>query len=303
MKPATIPLAEPNEAGVLGGYQLKRLWSRVMRQRQGLPAHAGTEAQVEQAEAQASHAAGEAARADAEAIVWRDALAVLTGQAPGALDGLPVASAVDGIPLPPAQVAIGDPGAMLARRPDIRAAKAAYAAATADVGEAEARRYPGISLLGLIGVGGSSVSNLITSGQGVAILMPRLTWDFPDLGRVRAGVRNARAEREAALAAYDGRVLAGLQDAEAALARFGAAREGALRAREGAAHTEAIATLEQQRADAGVIGRGDAIAARISANEAVLGAIQAREGLTLAYAALAKALGLGWQAEGAPGTG
>ena len=47
MKPATIPLAEPNEAGVLGGYQLKRLWSRVMRQRQGLPAHAGTEAQVE----------------------------------------------------------------------------------------------------------------------------------------------------------------------------------------------------------------------------------------------------------------
>ena len=49
MKPATIPLAGPAETGALGVLQLKRLWSRALRQRQGQPANAGAEAQVEHA--------------------------------------------------------------------------------------------------------------------------------------------------------------------------------------------------------------------------------------------------------------
>jgi len=49
VKPSTIPLAEPTETGALGAQQLKRFWSRVMRQRQGQPANAGVEAQVEHA--------------------------------------------------------------------------------------------------------------------------------------------------------------------------------------------------------------------------------------------------------------
>ena len=48
MRQATIPLAGPAETGELGVFQLKRLWSRVMRQRHGQPANAGAEAQVEQ---------------------------------------------------------------------------------------------------------------------------------------------------------------------------------------------------------------------------------------------------------------
>ena len=279
---------------------LERQSAEAMRQR--LAAGTVGRQAAEEAGARLNHAEAEAARGQAETTVWRDTLAVLTGQAPGALDGELAKDRVGGaalevIPLPPAQVAIGDPGAMLARRPDIRAAEATYAAATAGVGEAQARRYPGISLLGLLGVGGSSIENLVNSGQGAAILMPRLTWDFPDFGRVEARVRGAKATREAALAAYHGRVLGALQDAEAALARFGAARETEAQARQAAAHAKTIATLEQQRARAGVIRLGDANAALGSANEAALAEIDARAGLTLAYAALAKALGLGWQGE------
>jgi NodT family efflux transporter outer membrane factor (OMF) lipoprotein len=248
---------------------------------------------LEAAEAQADRSEAELAATRAEAAIWRDTLAMLTGQAPGALDTLAAAP----VPLPPAEVAIGDPGAMLARRPDIRAAERAYAAATAGVGVEQARRYPGISLMGLVGVGGSSVSNLADSGQLATLLTPRLSWDFPDFGRVEANVRSARAARDVALAEYHAAVLAGLQDAEGALARFGAARVAEARAEAGAKHGEAINTLEQQRATAGVIGTGDAIAARRQAIGAKLAEIDAREGLTLAYATLAKALGLGWQAE------
>ena len=49
MKPATIPLAEPTETGALGVQQLKRFWSRTMRQRQGQPAAPTAEAQVDYA--------------------------------------------------------------------------------------------------------------------------------------------------------------------------------------------------------------------------------------------------------------
>lgn len=47
MKQNNHPLADAAETGALGVYQLKRLWSRVMRQRQGQPAHAGAESTIE----------------------------------------------------------------------------------------------------------------------------------------------------------------------------------------------------------------------------------------------------------------
>ena len=288
----SLRAGEATRAVLASQVNLDRQSLDLMRQRLA----AGTVGQqaVEAAQAGLNHAEADAARSEAETDIWRDALAVLTGQAPGALDKLHPAASLQAIPLPPAQVAIGDPGGMLARRPDIRAAEADYAAATAGVGEAQARRYPGISLLGLVGVGGSSLPNLVNSGQGAAILMPRLTWDFPDFGRVEARVRGAKAGREVALAAYDGRVLAALQDAEAALARYGAARLAERQAVQAAEHAQTIAGLEQQRASAGVVANSAAITARVSANAAVLAEIDARAGLTLAYAALAKALGLGW---------
>ena len=47
MKQAVITLAGPAETGALGVYQLKRLWSRIMRERQGQPASASAETQSE----------------------------------------------------------------------------------------------------------------------------------------------------------------------------------------------------------------------------------------------------------------
>jgi NodT family efflux transporter outer membrane factor (OMF) lipoprotein len=288
---AYVSLRAREAAAALQGEQRDLDGQAAVLMRQRFAAGTVGQQAVEAAEAQADHSEADLAGTRAEAAIWRDTLAMLTGQAPGALDTLAAAP----VPLPPAEVAIGDPGAMLARRPDIRAAERAYAAATAGVGVEQARRYPGISLMGLVGVGGSSVSNLVDSGQLAALLTPRITWDFPDFGRVDADVRSARAGREVALADYRASVLAGLQDAEGALARFGAARVAEARAEDAAQHGEAINALEQQRATAGVIGTGDAIAARRQAIGAKLAEIDARAGLTLAYATLAKALGLGWQ--------
>ena len=240
---------------------------------------------------QQRHTESEQAAMAAEIAVLRDALAVLTGSAPGTLDSLAHAA----IPLPPASVAVGDPAAMLARRPDVRAAERQLAAAHAQIGVEESRRFPQVSLLGLIGIGGTSAGDLFDSSQVLSAVLPRLSWNAFDFGRTRAAVRGAQAGREVALAEYDGAVLAALQDAEASLARFGAARTAFGQSADAAKHAARIAGLQDQRADAGTIARGEALEARRQAIGAQLAEADRRAGVTLAYIALVKSLGLGWE--------
>jgi outer membrane protein TolC len=228
----------------------------------------------------------------AEIAVLRDSLAVLTGSAPATLDDL----AGGAIPLPPASVAVGDPAAMLARRPDIRAAERTLAAASAQIGVEEARRFPQISFMGLIGIGGSSAGDLLDASQISAIGLPRLSWSFLDFGRTAAAVRGAEAGRDVALAEYRASVLAALQDAEAALARYGAARTMFARSAQRRQRAEEIARLDGMRARGGTAAQSEAIEAQRSAIDARIAEANDRANLTLGYVALAKSLGLGWSA-------
>ena len=246
---------------------------------------------VETSRAAMARSEAELALADGEVAAITDGLAVLTGQAPGALDGL----ANGPVPLPPAQVGIGDPAAMLARRPDIRAAERQLAAASARIGIEKARRFPSVSFMGLIGIGGNKAGDVFDTANLSTIVLPRLSWSFLDFGRGAAAVRGSEAARDAALADYRGQVLAALQDAESALARFGAARLALARQSGAAAHAGEIARLDALRAGAGTLPRAAALQSEAQALDARLAELSARADLTLAYVALAKALGLGWE--------
>jgi NodT family efflux transporter outer membrane factor (OMF) lipoprotein len=246
---------------------------------------------LEQAQAQSSATTADRARAMAEVAVAGDALAVLTGNAPGTVAELPPGP----VPLPPQTVEIGDPAALLARRPDLRLAEARLAAAHAGIGIAEARRLPQVSFLGVLGLGGNSPGDLVDSSTVSTILLPRLSWNVLDFGRSAAAVRGAKAGRDAALADYQATVLAALQDAEAALACYRAARIEAASATDTLAHARTTARLAQLRADAGTFSQSQAIAARMQALAAEAAETGARARLTQAYVALAKALGLGWE--------
>lgn len=282
MREASATLLERREASERRGAELTR--QRVARGT--LPAHAAAAALIK-----LRRTAGEQAATAAEIAVLRDSLAVLTGDAPGTLDQLASAN----IPLPPASVAIGDPAAMLARRPDVRAAERQLAAASAQIGVAEAARFPQISLLGLVGIGGTGLGELFDTSQVISAAVPRLSWNFFDAGRARASVQSAEAGRDAARADYDASVLAALQDAEASLTRFGAARSAFGQSAEVVRHAAAIARLQDQRAMAGTIARGDALEAEQQVIDAQMGEVEKRAGVTLAFVALVKSLGLGWE--------
>lgn len=225
--------------------------------------------------------------------IYKDMLAILTGVAPGSLDALLDVPA--SIPLPPAQVAIGDPAALMQRRPDIRMAERILAAQTARIGQAEAARFPRISFLGLVGLGGSAPDDLFDIERITLAAAPRLSWSFLDFGRTRAKVKGAEAQRDEAAARYRSTVLSALQDAEGALSRFHHQRTALadlLRAEKQGA--EALA-LAHQRRDAGTISLIEYLTARRTAINAVEARQKASAAVTDAFITLQKALGLGWQ--------
>jgi outer membrane protein TolC len=199
------------------------------------------------------------------------------------------------LPLPPAEVAVGDPTTMLARRPDIRAAQQRLRAANAGIGIAEAARMPRISLAGVIGLGGAMKDDVVNADNLFSLAGPTLQWNLADFGRGRASVDGAVARRDEAEAGYRAVVLAALQDAEGSLNRYGAARRTLASATRSALLAGGSSDLADQSWRAGRTAFFVALAAENDRLAAEVIEIQARADLTTCYVALQKALAAGWQ--------
>jgi len=273
------------------GNELQRRELELMRQRfaQGTV----SQIEVERLASQIEASTAGTLPLGAEAESYANALAVLTGQAPGALDSTLIANAP--IPLPPASVPIGDPASLLQRRPDIRAAERRLAEQTARIGVAEAARFPHLSFLGILGIGGTDPTDLTRLDDFAAVGAPMLQWSFLDFGRGEAQVSQAEGARDEALAQYRASVLGALRDAEDALSRFRYRRQtiaSLARAEQSTAHT---AELMRQRYEAGTATLIEVLEAERAQIDAQENLASATASLTGDYVALHKALGLGWE--------
>ncbi|QKR99278.1 efflux transporter outer membrane subunit [Sphingomonas sp. CL5.1] len=229
---------------------------------------------------------------EGQIAVTLDQLALLTGDEPGTHDATLAVPAA--IPMLPASVPIGDPAAMLRRRPDIRAAERQLAAATAQIGANVARQFPSISIMGIIGLGGPNIGDVLDTDNVSSLLLPRINWSFLDLGRNRARVDQSRADRDEAEAQYRKAVLAALTDAETSLSRFGNQRKNLLSAYRSAEGARQSADYAAQRFDRGAVPLTASLDAQRAALAAAQSSVVAQGELTRAFIALQKALGLGW---------
>jgi outer membrane protein, multidrug efflux system len=228
----------------------------------------------------------------AQAAAALDALAVLTGRAPGALDA--ELAGVRSAPEAPALTPVGDVQGLIAHRPDVRAAERAYAGKVADVGSAVADFYPKVTLVGDLSIGGTRVQNLTNAGDAVGLGAPMLQWNILSLGQLEAGLRGAKAERDAAAAHYQGAVLSALQDANDSLARFGEARRSAADLAEVEASAHRDCDQMKERTAVGAASRRDLVTAERQCLQAEGQASDARVQLVRSWVALQKSLGLGW---------
>lgn len=247
---------------------------------------------VAQIEKQREQARNDIAGLEAEREAYLDELATLLGEAPGALDQqLAVAQPV---PMPPASIAIDDPAALIRRRPDIRSAERTLAADTAKIGAATAARFPRLSFMGLIGIGGTSLSDLSRLDDFAAIAAPQLSWSFLDFGRNKARIGQAEAVRDEAEAKYRGAVLSGLRDAEGALSRFRSGRTSVAAVARAKGLADRTVNLSHDRYNAGTITLVDLLDAQRQQIIADQNLSTAKAALTGDFISIQKALGVGW---------
>lgn len=218
-------------------------------------------------------------------------IAVLTGQAPGAVK--PLMEAFAPIPQGPQQVGAGIPADLLRRRPDLRAAERQLAAASARIGVAQAQLYPSLSISGSLDTNATSLSGLFDTITGG--LFAGISQSLFAGGRVAAQVRSARAATDGAFAAYKASVLTALEDVENAVMALqaGQAREREFAIALDAASNSAIYARAQYRS-------GLTDFTTLNAQEAALvsarnGLVSARSDRAIALIALYDALGGGWE--------
>ncbi len=145
-------------------------------------------------------------------------LAILLGQQPGTLKTLLVST--NPIPVPPSEVAVGVPANALRQRPDVRSAERKLAAQTAQIGVAEADRYPTFTLNGSIGLESLMLGNLYTASARTAQLAANATWKFFDGGKIRENIKKQVALQEQVLCDYETAVLTALKDVENAMVAY-----------------------------------------------------------------------------------
>ena len=140
----------------------------------------------------------------------RNEIAVLTGRQPGTIE-VPAG----GQPVPRMSPEIGVPADLLRNRPDIRVAERAYYAAVAEIDQAEAARYPSLSLGGTL-----SVNAIGAASGGSYVFGPALNLPVPLDGSANAEVQRRQSLARQAHTEWRSTVLGAILEVENALVDY-----------------------------------------------------------------------------------
>lgn len=261
----------------------------------GLSAKAGFEAPAGAALARASAAQGNALltqrRAQCDVLV--KGLVALTGIDEPGLRGQ-LAAGQSKLPQPAQIVMASVPAQVLAQRPDMLNAERELLAASADVSQAQAQRYPRIGLAGSISAarfesGAFSQSGTLWSIGPVTVSLPLF-----DGGARRANVVAAQARYDEAGALYRAKLRTAVREVEEALVALQSTVD---RDADAQVATEGFATsfrATEARFKGGLASLYELEDARRSALQAQVALIDLQRERSTAWISLYRALGGGW---------
>lgn len=219
-------------------------------------------------------------------------LAILLGQPPGTLKTL--LAAAKPIPVTPSEVTIGVPADLLRRRPDVRSAERKVAAQTAQIGVAQAARYPTFTLNGSIGLESLMVSNLYTIGARTAQVAANATWTLFDGGKIRENIKKQVAVQEQTLCDYETAVLTALKDVENALVAYANEQTRRRALAEAVRAGQSALDLARQEYLAGLVDFETVLTTQRSLLSAQRELVISEATITSDLISLYKALGGGW---------
>lgn len=182
-----------------------------LAQRRGM----GTLADVMQARAERKTAEAQPPLMEADIARFSHAIGVLSGGFPG---DWRTALAAPSSSLPvPARLPLSLPSEVMRQRPDLRADERRLAAATAQIGVAEAARFPKFTIPLGISSTVSLIHDLFSSASTAWSVGGQVSQSVYDGGRAGAGVKAAQANADAARLVYERDVRLALRDVEDAL--------------------------------------------------------------------------------------
>ncbi|MEP1765201.1 MAG: efflux transporter outer membrane subunit [Sulfitobacter sp.] len=188
-------------------------------------------------------------------------------------------------PHPPQNISPGVPAALLKNRPDVRAAEAAFAAAVAQVGVAEAQLYPSLRLNGQL-----------TATQGGALSFGP-TLSVPVFGRAArvAGKDLAVARALEAELMWRDTVLVSIEEVQLGLAELNNTDKQVAALNNAASKFRDVAELSMEAFRLQAITFVDVLDVEDSLTQSELQLINAKWSNARAWARLNVAIGLGWQ--------
>lgn len=179
----------------------------------------------------------------------------------------------------PRQFSVAIPREALMQRPDVRAAERRVAAASADIGLAEADRYPRLALNGSLGYSVDRSSGSGSLSFGTWSFGPSLSLPILDGGRRKAAVELARSRYDETLADFKAKARSAIQEIEDALSRYAAAHERAETARVSASQYQRFfdaVELRYREGASNLLELEDARRAMLDARQTLLGVRQER---------------------------
>ncbi|RRH82370.1 efflux transporter outer membrane subunit [Variovorax beijingensis] len=234
-------------------------------------------------------------------------ITLLTGASPGTLNaelappsegaGNPLA-ALQAPPLP--ELALGLPGDVVRRRPDIAAAEAQLHAATARIGVAVADLYPRVTLGAGFGYESAGSERFGEWGSRQWHVGPSISLPIFDNGRRRSTVNLRELQQQEAAVAFQQAVLKAWHEIDSALSAYAAERQRHAELAERERSSREALTLAHARYANGLTDFGVELDARRALLQARRDQVQSTSRMAVGMVAVYKALGGGIPAT--PGT-
>lgn len=221
------------------------------------------------------------------------ALSFLTGTLPEHLlcDLLPIQP----LPTPPKEMTIGLRSDLIRRRPDIRQAERALAAATANIGVAVASFFPSFSFFGILGFQSKRLSTLFQSQSATWLVDGNLSIPIYQGGRLTGNLKISEAQAGTAAIRYQQKILQAVQESESAIATYTEETKVSDKLTEAVKRYQEIVVLTQQRHEKGLIDLTTLLDNERQLNQSQQNLLTSHTSLLKDLIILFKALGGGWE--------
>lgn len=244
-------------------------------------------------EAERAGTAAKLAELERQVIQKENQLSALLGRKPAPISrGLPLTEQA----LPP-DVPAGLPSDLLKRRPDLLQAEQTLVAATANIGVAEAQRFPQLALTGALGGASSQLSSQSLGPLFIQNVGGSLTGPLLNATALGYQVKVNESKAQQAALQYEKAIVTALKEVEDALVAVQKVREQRGAQEQQVAALQSAFDLADLRYQGGRASYLDVLTAQRGLFEAELALAKTLQGQLTSVIQLYKALGGGWSVE------